>query len=75
MKYLIYVAANEEEQLLFGIDQSRYSSLRKLLRITVFILRFIKIKICNRLNSDKRKIIHQHKLLVTVFNNLMGEDL
>ena len=69
------IAADEKVWLVFGIDPSQYSSLRKLLRVTVFILRFIKTKVWNRLNSDRTKIIRHHELLVTVLNSLQGEHL
>ena len=64
------IAVEEKASLIFGIDPLRYSSLRKLLRITVFVLRFIKIKVWNRINLDGTKLIHQHPLLVTVLNSL-----
>ena len=49
------IAVDEKASLVFGIDPLRYSSLRKLLRITVFVLRFIKIKVWNRINLDGTK--------------------
>ena len=39
------IAADEKLWLVFSIDPSQYSSLRKFLRVTVFILQFIKTRI------------------------------
>ena len=65
-----HVTVDEGKWLPFGIDQSRYSSLRKLLCVTILVFRFIKIKIWNQLSSDNKKLIQQHKLLITILSSL-----
>jgi len=45
------------------IDETRYSSLRKLLRVTVFVLKFIKKKVWSRCtNVLKEMICTKHKI-------------
>ena len=53
------------ETLLFGMNKLT-SSLRKLLRISVFVLRFMKTKVWNRIGG--RPV--NNSLLITVFQNL-----
>ena len=47
-----------------AIDEKKYSSLRKLLRVTVFCLKFIRIRVWNRCSDElKEKIRNRHKIL------------
>ena len=55
---------------LFGMNEKDYSSLRKLLRVSVYIMRYIKKRVWNCLNADNRKQFQEHKLLVMILNNL-----
>ena len=65
--------SNKQDQIktasLFGIDEKRFSSLRQLLRVSVYVLKFIKKKVWNLINVKKRKHF-QHKLLSTIFEEL-----
>ena len=67
-----HVTVDEGKGLPFGIDPSRYSSLRKLLHVSTFVFRFIKTKIWNQINSNQRKLIQQNKLLTAILNS--GEE-
>ena len=70
------LVSEKKEGLLLGMDDTRFSSLRKLLRITVYVLRFIKLKIWNRLDTERRKPIQQDQLLLTIFDELKeGEPI
>ena len=64
-----HVTVDKGKWLLFGIDPSQYSSLRKLLRVSIFVLRFIKTKIWNRINPSQRKLIQQNKLLTAILTS------
>ena len=64
-----HVTVDEGKWLPFGIDPSQYSSLRKLLRVSTFVFRFIKTKIWNRINHSKRKLIQQNKLLTAILTS------
>ena len=56
------------------IDEKRYLRLRKLLRVTVYCLKFIKQLIWRKLlNEFKRTIREKYKLLGLVFNSLSNE--
>ena len=56
------------------IDEKRYSKLRKLLRVTVYCLKFIKQLIWRKLSNEyKRTIEEKHKLLVLVLNSPYNE--
>jgi len=55
------------------IDQEHYSSLRKLLKITCYCLKFIKRKVWDALpTSYKETILRKHTLLGKVFNSLFS---
>jgi len=54
---------------LFTLDK-KCSSLRKLLRVSVYMLKFIKIKVLSRMNTDFQARFRKHKLLSTVFETL-----
>ena len=56
------------ETFLFGMKKL-VSSLRKLLRISVFVMRYIKMKVWNRIEGNTIK----NSLLVTIFQNLSDE--
>ena len=59
-----------------GIDEKRYSLLRKLLRITVYCLKFIKQLIWNKLSSEFRKTTgEKHKLLMFVLNSVSKQEI
>jgi len=60
-----------EEVFLFGMDKLCYSSLRKLLRVSVYILRFIKIMVWNKLKEETRRKHQQFYLLSTLFRELV----
>ena len=64
----IVTGETSQQDSLLGIDEKRYSLLRKLLRISVYILRFIKRKIWNKINREK--FLKQYKLLRTVLDNV-----
>ena len=61
----IVTGETSQQDSLLGIDEKRYSLLRKLLRISVYILRFIKR---NKINREK--FLKQYKLLRTVLDNV-----
>jgi len=53
------------------IDEFKYSSLRKLLRITVYCIKFIYIKVINKCSKElKERVLRKHKILEKVFNNV-----
>ena len=46
------------------IDERKYSSLRKLLRVIVFCLKFIKKRVCNKCSDEmKKRICNRHRIL------------
>ena len=63
-----------ERMLLFGMERLPCSSLRGLLRISVHVLRFLKMKIWNKLDETKRNLF-QHKLLKDVFESLSDSHI
>jgi len=64
------IAGIEKRTLLFGVDETHYSSLRKLLRVSVYVMRFIKHRFWDRISEkNQRKFLH-HNLLADIFNNL-----
>ena len=66
---LSHVTVDKGKWLPFGIDPSWYSSLRKLLGVSTFVLRFIKTKIWNRINPSQRKLIQQNKPLTAILTS------
>jgi len=56
------------EAFLSGMEKL-VSSLRKQLRISVFVMRYIKMKVWNRIEGNSIK----NSLLVTIFQNLSDE--
>ena len=56
------------------MDKPHYSSLWKLLRVSVYILRFIKIKVWNKLREETRRKHQRFHLLSTVFRELVDAD-
>ena len=57
----------DEEFSIYEIDEKRYSLLRKLLRITVYCLKFIKQLIWSKLSSEFKKTTgEKYKMLVFV---------
>ena len=54
-----------------GINEKRFSSLRKLLRVTVFVMRFIKRMVWDRIKEEKRC---KWKLVTTVFDSLRERE-
>ena len=63
---------DEEKQIvsLFGVDEKRYSSLQKLIRVSVYVMRYIKYRVWNRISAENRRHLCEYKLLVTIFDNL-----
>ena len=62
---------NKERWSVFDIDVDKYSSLRKLLRITVYCLKFIKQRDWNSLSHlTKATIGDKNKLIGAVMNSL-----
>ena len=61
------VETNQEKSL-FGLDEKQYSMLRKLLRVSVYILRFIQKKIWRKVR--KEKFLQQYKLLRGILENM-----
>ena len=57
----------DRDVFLFGMDKPRYSSLRKLLQASVYILRFIKIKVWNKLREETRRKHQRFHLLSIPF--------
>ena len=56
---------------LCDVDDKRYSSLRKLLRITIYCLKFIKRMVWHTLSHlTKTTIAEKHKLIAHVLNSL-----
>ena len=55
---------------LFGMNEKDYSSLQKLLCVSVYIMRCIKERIWNRLSAHSKERIQEQKLLMMIFNNL-----
>ena len=55
----------------FTMDEHKYSSLRKLLRISVYYLKFINIKVMSKCSTGlKERLFGSHKLLERVFDRL-----
>ena len=75
---IIYEVANvaqEEPKVIFpspfAMDEHKYSSLRKLLRISVYCLKFINLKVMSKCSTElKERVLSRHKLLERVFENL-----
>lgn len=60
----------KEMMSLFGMNENHFSSLRKLLRVSVYVMKFLKIKVWNQLSIDDQRCFRHHKLLVMVFDSL-----
>ena len=66
----------DKQYLVCWIDEKRYSTLRKLLRVTVHCLKFIKQRIWRKLpNEFKRTMEGKYKLLLSVFDSLTNETV
>ena len=37
---------------LFGVDEKRYSSLQKLIRVSIYVMRYIKNRVWNRISAE-----------------------
>ena len=63
---------DQEKQIisLFGVDEKCYSSLRKLIRVSVYVMRYIKNRVWNRISAENRRHLCEYKLLVTIFDSL-----
>ena len=71
VKLSTVTAAIDEDQLsLFGMKEKNCSSLRKLLRVSVYVMKFLKIMIWNKLEANRKESLQHCKLLVTVFDTL-----
>jgi len=55
----------DKDVFLLGVDKPCYSSMQKLLRISVYILRFIKLKVWNKLQEETRRKHQNFHLLST----------
>jgi len=77
--YEVSSVAHDEEiqkQSVCQINEERYSSLRRFLRITCFCLKFIKRKVWNALSTSHREMIsRKYVLLGKVFNSLSDTQL
>ena len=65
----VAAAIDEDQFSLFGTKKS-CSSLRKLLRVSIYVMKFLKIIIWKKLEANRRKSLQHCKLLVTVFDTL-----
>ena len=62
---------DQERRFVLGINETQYSSLRKLLRITVYCFKFIRCFIWLSLSSTLKKVIgEKHRLLKYVFDSV-----
>ena len=57
---------DDKQLFLFGLREPFYSSLRKLLRVSVYVLRFIKLKVWRKIDGERFK----HKLMAVVLDSL-----
>ena len=60
----------KETKSLFAVNENQYSSVWKLLWVSVDSLRFIKQRVWNQINVDKQQQFYGHKLLMAIFDNL-----
>ena len=60
-----------KDVFLFGMDKPCYSSLRRLLRVSVYVFRSIKMKVWNKLQEENRRKHQSFHLLITVFRVLV----
>ena len=57
------------------IDERKYSSLRKLLRITAYFLKFINKRVWNRCSDEvKKRICNRHRIL-NIINDLRDHGI
>jgi len=63
-------ADRNEVSSFLGINEENFSSLRRLLRVTVLVLRFIKQMVWSRIKERRSK----QKLLISVFDNLREKE-
>ena len=61
--------SQQDTASLFTLEK-KCSSLRKLLRVSVYVLKFIKIKVWNQMSTDLQLKFQKHKLLTTILDNL-----
>ena len=66
----IHKQDQKEMQSLFGVNENQYSSLQKLLRVSVHVLRLAKQRVWDQINVDKQQQFHKYKLLIAIFDNL-----
>ena len=59
----------EDTASLFTLDK-KCSSLRKLLHVSEYVLKFIKMKVWNRISTDSQMKFQKHNLLATIFDTL-----
>ena len=48
---------NGQELTVCGIEERKYSSLRKLLRVTCYCLRFVKKRVWNLLSESRKMVV------------------
>ena len=61
----------DEKLSVCGLDERKYSSLRKLLTVTCYCLKFVKKQQWDVLSESRREIIgKKHVLLAEIFNSL-----
>ena len=71
---MIYDVTNVDSFLFITID--KHSSLQKLLRVMVYCLKFIYIKIIQKCNLETRvRIFRKHKLLEKIFANMVADSI
>ena len=57
------------------VDETKYSSLRRLLRVTVFCLKFLKKRVWNRYSDEvKKRICNRHRIL-NIINDLRDHGI
>ena len=59
----------DKNESLFGVNEKWCSSLRKMLIVSIYVLRFIKLRVWNRISSEKQKGLRD-RLLTTIFDKL-----
>ena len=61
----------DKDVFLFGMGKPHYSSLWRLLRVSVYVIRFIKMKVWNKLQEETRRKHQSFHLLIIIFRVLV----
>jgi len=64
----------DRSESLFGVNEKWCSSLRKLLRVSVYVLRFNKLRVWNRVSSEKQRNL-KDKLLLSFIQHRRYRDV